>query len=157
MIKLQRHNSKLFLLIILFFSGVNSFSQSTGDEIIGTWWNQEKDGQIEIYKSGSTYSGKLIWMKNQNDPVTGKLLLDKKNPNEKLRGKPLLNSNLMYGFIFIREDKEWSDGKIYDGRKGKTYKCIIKLNADSTIKVTGYIGASWMGLGETSIWTRKNN
>jgi uncharacterized protein (DUF2147 family) len=157
MIKLQRHNSKLFLLIILILSGVKSFSQSTGDEIIGTWWNQEKDAQIEIYKSGTTYYGKLIWMKNQNDPVTGKLLLDKKNPNEKLRGKPLLNSNLMYGFIFIRDDKEWSEGKIYDGRKGKTYKCIIKLNADNTIKVTGYIGASWMGLGETSIWTRKNN
>jgi len=76
------------------------------------------------------------------------------NPNEKLCSKPLLGSNLLYGFTFDKDDKEWSNGKIYDGRKGKTYKCMIKINADHTLNVSGYIGASWMGLGETSIWTR---
>lgn len=141
-----------FLFLLLFAS--KSFSQTAGDEILGTWWNQEKDGQIEIYKLGSTYAGKLIWMKNQNDPTTGKLLLDKKNPDEKLRSKPLLGSNLMYGFTFSKEDEEWSNGKIYDGRKGKTYKCRIRINADQKLEVTGYIGASWMGLGETNIWTK---
>lgn len=151
---LWRYYSKLSLLMILLLWAGRSFGQTTGDEITGTWLNQEKDGQIEIYKSDDTYFGKLVWMKNQNDPTAGGLLLDKKNPNEKLRNKPLLGSNLMSGFTFDKEDKEWSNGKIYDGRKGKTYKCIIKLNADHTLKVNGYIGASWMGLGETSTWTR---
>lgn len=145
---------KLSLLLLLSLYTCNSFGQTTGEEIIGSWWNQKKDGQIQIYKSGNTYTGKLIWMKNENDPSTGKLLLDKKNPDTKLRNKSLLGSNLMYGFIFIKEDKEWGNGKIYDGRKGKTYKCRIKLNDNGTLNVTGYIGASWMGLGETTIWTR---
>ena len=149
-----KHCSKLSLTLILVLFATKSFCQTTGNEITGIWLNQEKDGQIEVYKSGNTYSGKLVWMKNQNDPATGELLLDKKNPNEKLRSKPLLGSDLMHGFTFDREDKEWSKGKIYDGRKGKTYKCRIKLSADNTLKVTGYIGASWMGLGETSIWTK---
>jgi uncharacterized protein (DUF2147 family) len=142
----------LFLPLVL--SAGKSFSQSKADQIIGAWWNQEKDGQIEIYKSGSTYAGKLIWMKNQNDPGTGKLLLDKNNPDAKLRGKALLGSNLMYGFIFSKEQEEWNNGKIYDGRKGKTYKCRLKLNAQQQLEVSGYIGASWMGLGETNIWTK---
>lgn len=30
--------------------------------------------------------------------------VDKKNPNEKLRSKPLLGSNLMYGFTFDEND-----------------------------------------------------
>ena len=149
----NQHAKLAFFLFLLFCAG-KSFAQSTGDEIIGIWWNQEKDGQIEIYRLGNTYAGKLIWMKNQNDPATGLLLLDKKNPNEKLRNKPLLGSDLMYGFSFNKDDKEWSNGKIYDGRKGKTYKCRIKINPDHMLKVTGYIGASWMGLGETNIWTK---
>lgn len=148
-----RYFTLSFLLLLSLYCG-KSFAQNTGDEIIGTYWNQEKEAQIQIYKSSNTYAGKLIWMKNQNDPVTGKPVLDTKNPNEKLRGKPLLGSNLMHGFTFSKEDKEWSNGKIYDGRKGKTYKCRIKLNADGTLNVTGYIGASWMGLGETNVWTR---
>jgi uncharacterized protein (DUF2147 family) len=152
--QLPNRFSKLSLFLFLLLCAGKSFSQTTGDEIIGTWWNQERDGQIEIYKSGATYAGKLTWMKNQNDPTTGKLLLDKKNPDRKLRSKPLLGSDLMYGFAFSKEDKEWSNGKIYDGRKGKTYKCRIKINPDQTLKVTGYIGASWMGLGETNVWTK---
>lgn len=146
--------TKLFIGLALLFLSSKSFSQTTGDEIIGTWWNQEKDGQIEIYKSGNTYAGKLIWMKDPNNPSTGKPLLDQKNPDEKLRSNPILGSNLMYGFVFSKGDKEWSDGKIYDGREGKTYKCYIKINADKTLKVRGYIGAAWMGLGKTNTWTR---
>lgn len=152
--QLINHFSNLSIFLFLLLLAGKSFGQTTGNEIIGTWWNQEKDGQIEIYKLGNTYAGKLVWMKNQNDPSTGNLLLDKKNPDEKLRSKPLLGSNLMYGFIFNKEDQEWSNGKIYDGRKGKTYKCRIQTNGDQKLKVTGYIGASWMGLGETSIWTK---
>lgn len=146
--------SKLLLFLFLSVCVSQSFGQSTGEEIIGTWWNQEKDGQIEIYKSGNTYAGKLVWMKDQNDPATGKLLLDKKNPDEKLRSKPLLGSNLMYGFTFSKQENEWNNGKIYDGRKGKTYKCLLRIQADHVLKVTGYLGASWMGLCETTIWTR---
>lgn len=149
-----KFTTKLFLGLALLLISAKSFCQTTGDEIIGTWWNQEKDGKIEIYKSDNTYAGKLIWIKEPNDTTTGKPLLDKKNPDEKLRGKPILGSNLMYGFVFNKEDKEWIDGKIYNGREGDTYKCYIELNSDKTLKVRGYIGASWMGLGKTNTWTR---
>lgn len=103
--------SKLALFLFLVLSASKSFSQSRADQILGTWWNQEKDGQMEIYKS-------------------------------------------LYGFTFSEVEQEWNSGKIYDGRKGKTYKCRIRINTDQKLEVTGYIGASWMGLGETNIWTK---
>ena len=58
----QLHNPyfKLSLIMIFLLWTSKSFGQTTGDEIIGTWWNQDKDGQIEIYKSGNTYAGKLV-------------------------------------------------------------------------------------------------
>lgn len=143
--------------IVLQFITTVSAAQNTGNEIVDTWWNQEKEAQIEIYQRGSTYAGKIVWLKEPNDPETGKLKLDMKNPDTNLRSRPILGSDLLHGFTFDKSEKEWVDGTIYDGREGKTYKCYIALNTDGTLKVRGYIGASWMGLGKTNIWTRKTN
>ena len=145
-----------FMAIISFLiaSHARSFAQTTGDEIIGTWMDEEKDGEINIYKTGNTYAGKLIWMKEPNDPETGKPRLDKNNPDVKLHKQPLLGRDIMYGFVFVKADKEWTDGKVYDGRSGKTYKSNLTLSPDKTLKLRGYIGAAWMGLGKTTTWTR---
>jgi uncharacterized protein (DUF2147 family) len=59
---------KINLIVLALFMGLFSFAQQTNsDAIIGSWFNQEKDGVVEIYKSGSTYSGKIVWMKTPND------------------------------------------------------------------------------------------
>src|SRR5688572_157638 len=97
-----------------------ALAQTTGNEILGTWWNQERDAQIEIYQNGSTYSGKIVWLKEPNDPQTGKPKSDKKNPDEKLRSRPIVGSDLLYGFAFNKSEKEWAGGTIYDGREGKS-------------------------------------
>jgi uncharacterized protein (DUF2147 family) len=146
------------ILAILFLSvfAATAFAQSKADEIVGIWWNQEKDANVQVYKSGNTYAGKIIWLKTPNDPETHKPKLDKDNPDAKLRSQPLVGLRLMYGFTYDADEKEWSGGSIYDARSGKTYKCFLSFNPDKTLKVRGYIGASWMGLGKTNTWTRKN-
>lgn len=139
------------------FVGTWSYGQTTGDEILGTWFNQEREARIEIKRSSATYSGKIVWLKDPNDPDTGKPRLDKHNPDSKLQSRQILGSELLYGFVFNQDKMEWSDGTIYDGREGKSYKCYLSLNPDGTLKVRGYVGASWMGLGKTNIWTREKN
>jgi len=47
---------------------------------------------------------------------------------------------------------EWTGGRIYDPKNGKTYSCNMRLEGD-TLKVRGYIGISV--LGRTTVWTRK--
>ncbi|SEA63393.1 DUF2147 domain-containing protein [Pedobacter hartonius] len=64
-----RRYTTLSLLLILLLQWRRSFGQTTGDEII--WLNQEKEGHIEIYKSGNMDVGKPVWIKNQNDLTTG--------------------------------------------------------------------------------------
>lgn len=151
-------NMGSFLLSLLLTALITqAVAQTRGDDILGVWWNQEKEAQIEIYQSGSSYSGKIVWLKEPNDPETGKPKLDKKNPDAKLRSRAILGSDLLFGFTFNKSEKEWAGGTIYDGREGKSYKCYISLNADGSLKVRGYIGASWMGLGKTNTWTRTTN
>jgi hypothetical protein len=40
----------------------------TSDAILGTWWNAEKDGQVEVYKVGSEYRGRIVYVKENVNP-----------------------------------------------------------------------------------------
>jgi uncharacterized protein (DUF2147 family) len=143
----------LLFLATMMIAGKPVFSQTTkADDIKGIWFNAEKDAKIEIYKSGSQFYGKIIWLKEPIDPETNKPKLDKLNPDVKLKNRPKLGLIIMNHFVF--EDGEWNDGTIYDSKKGDTYKCTMKLGNSNTLNVRGYIGKSWMGLGKTTVWTR---
>lgn len=121
------------------------------DAIIGTWLNASAKGQIQIYKQGNKYYGKLIWLKEPNDEQ-GHPRLDTKNPNVSLKTKPLIGAIILRDFVF--DDDEWNSGRIYDPQNGKDYKCFLKLKNDTTLSVRGYIGVSL--LGRTEVWTRIN-
>lgn len=150
-------SSKVLYALVLLLASTYTFGQTTGDEILGIWLNEEKEAQIEIRRSGAIYSGKIVWLKEPNDPETGKPKLDKHNPDSKLQSRAILGSELLYGFVFNKEEMAWSEGTIYDGRSGKSYKCYLSINADGSLKVRGYMGASWMGLGKTNTWIRENH
>lgn len=138
-----------FLLITLLFSTHVLLAQ---DKILGNWLSEEKDGRIEIYKTGDKYSGKLVWGKDLVEadgktPVKGRT--DTKNSDPKLRSRPLLGLVLLTNFTY--KDGEWSGGKIYDPKSGKTYSCTMKLKGEK-LEIRGYVGLSMFG--RTTVWTR---
>ena len=127
-----------------------SFAQNElGDKIIGEWLNEEKDGKIEIYKTGNLYYGKIIWGNSVYESDGQSLQKDVKNPDEKLRNRQLLNLVILHHFEY--KDDIWDNGKIYDPKSGKTYHCIIKLR-DDKLEIRGYVGISL--LGRTTYWEK---
>jgi len=141
---------KLALSTILFIFSITTFAQvGDGDKILGEWLNEEKDGKIEIYKTGNSYFGKIIWGNNifEDDSKTSKK--DVKNPDDKLQGRSLLNMVILSDFQF--SDGIWDNGKIYDPKSGKTYNCTIKLK-DDKLEIRGYVGISL--LGHSTYWGR---
>lgn len=141
-------NKITFGFIVLFMS-ISSLSIAQGeDAIIGTWLNTEKDGRIEIYKSGNEFFGKIVWLQDPNE--NGKPVVDSNNPDESLSSRPILGLPLLEGFTF--EDGVWEDGTIYDPKSGKTYSCVMKLKGDDTLEVRGYVGVSMFG--RTVLWSR---
>lgn len=140
-------------LLLLFISVVSFASaQDNKDAIIGSWKNGEGTGIIQIYKNGDKYQGKLIWLKEPVDPETGKPKLDKKHPDEKNHSRPLIGLVNMWGFKYTANN-EWTGGKIYDPKNGKTYSCKISMENNDKINVRGYIGVSL--IGRTDVWTRQ--
>ncbi|HEX7692788.1 MAG TPA: DUF2147 domain-containing protein [Sediminibacterium sp.] len=138
------------ILLLLFSGFLHPVTHDTGpDDILGIWMNQSGKGQIQIYKDGDKYAGKVIWLKEPNNN-NGTPKLDIKNPRAALQTRPILGCVILHGFSYKNE--EWSGGLIYDPASGKEYRCTMKLKNPKTLSVRGYIGISL--LGRTEEWVR---
>lgn len=149
--------SRYWLLLIISFtllSLISSFSvlQDNPDAILGDWKTGTGNAIVRIYKNGQKYQGKIVWLKEPNDPETGKPKIDKNHPEEGSRTRPILGLVNVWGFRFAKKNN-WEEGNIYDPKNGNTYSCTIKMTSQNTIEVRGFIGVSL--IGRTDTWTRQ--
>jgi uncharacterized protein (DUF2147 family) len=135
------------LCTLLFAAGAKAQS---ADAILGKWINPSGEGQIQVYKRGNLFYGKLAWIKAPNDEATGQPKTDRNNPDKKLQSRPLLNLELLKDFKYDGENV-YEDGSIYDPKNGKKYKCKMTLDGNK-LTIRGFIGISLLGRSE--VWTR---
>lgn len=133
------------LLVIAQFALAQKISP---DLIIGVW--QSEEYKIEIFKSGDTYSAKLLWSKDmfESDGKTSKK--DNKNPDENLRSRPRQGVTHITGLRF--KEGEFVDGKLYSVTDGNTYSLKGKLKDVNNLETRGYKGVPM--IGKTVNWTR---
>ncbi len=142
--------------LVLLLTTASSFVASA-DDIVGVWNNQEKDARIEIFKCGTRYCGKIVSLKEPDDPPNSKdgkpgtPKLDHRNPDKALRSRPVMGLQIMNDFVFAG-DNLWKDGTIYDPKKGKAYSAKITLVSPNQLNLRGFIGISL--IGRTAVWTR---
>lgn len=136
--------------ITLLFLSASLFGQT---QIVGTWITPEKDAHIEIYDCGSsTFCGKIVWLKEPNN-ADGTPRTDVNNEDAAKQKTPLMGMDIMKGFKYDADEKEWNGGTVYDSRGGKTYSGYLKMQADGKLFMKGYIyGMRW--LGRSNLWTR---
>ncbi len=67
-----------------------------------------------------------------------------------LKNKPLVGMVIMKDIQ--KKGDDGKNGKILDPSNGKFYSCDIKLESKNILKVTGYVGFSW--LGKDMYWHR---
>jgi uncharacterized protein (DUF2147 family) len=126
------------------------------DAIIGIWATDKAEAHVEIWHDENGYNGRLTWLKEpfyaENDPegMAGQPKVDRENPDPALRERRIVGLRIMEGFRYAGRGR-WRDGTIYDPENGQTYRCMMWLTRDGTLKVRGYIGISL--LGRTTEWT----
>ena len=141
--------------VFLFFFLSSIATTWVGNDICGIWWNKDKDAKIKIYLSNGKYWGQIHWLKNPIDTVTNKPKVDKNNPDETQRNRPIMGLLILKNLVWDADDQEWDDGDIYDPKSGNTYSLTCKLTDKNTMELRGYIGFSL--LGRTDIWTRTSD
>jgi uncharacterized protein (DUF2147 family) len=140
---------KNLLLLALLVLGGWAYGQKA-DDIVGIWWNEEKDGRVEVFKKGDKYYGKIEYIKKNENPDGSSPKKDLNNPDEKLRDRVLMGTVILKDLEW--DGTEWEDGEIYDSKSGNTYSCFARLQKDGTLYFKGYIGFSL--IGRSTIWTR---
>jgi uncharacterized protein (DUF2147 family) len=150
----------LVAVVVMAVAGTPALA-ADGDAVLGVWAtdpdNEDGQAHIEVYKEGDTYAGKIIWLEEPVYPpdddggMAGMAKVDRENPDDSLRDRPVLGLELMSGFTYAGAGK-WKKGTIYAPDDGKTYKCKLTMADDGSLKVRGFIGISL--LGRTERWTR---
>jgi uncharacterized protein (DUF2147 family) len=141
---------KVILLTVIIFSSFSAILAQDDKIIKGVWLNSDKDAKIEIYSVGKQYSGKIIWAKNMFLVDGATPAKDIRNPDGNLKNRTIANMVIIDGFTY--EDGEWSGGKIYDPKTGKTYSGKMKISGGK-LEVRAYVGSPMFG--KTIIWTRQ--
>lgn len=147
---------KLFIIVlaiaaIYITTPLQAQDAKDGDALIGVWEPSHGKARIKIDKIADKYYGRIVWLKEPNDPETGEPKLDRNNPDESMRSAPLRGYRMLKDFTY-KGDGEWSEGTIYDPENGNTYSCVIKLKDENTLDIRGYIGVKTFG--RTDEWKR---
>lgn len=129
---------RLFLIMMLAL--MTGLAQA--QNILGKWITEAGDAQVEIYRQGDKFNGKIVWL------AQGPETTDKHNPDAKLKSRKLIGVNILSNLA--KKGDKWEDGSIYNPKNGKSYKCKMWMEKDK-LKVRGYLGPFY----ETQTWTRK--
>jgi uncharacterized protein (DUF2147 family) len=149
-LRFRTHFLSLFVALCAF--AVASRAQGPAC-ITGTWTNDDATARIQIYatKTGG-YAGRVVWLKEPNHD--GQPKVDRRNPDEKLRTRPIMGLIVLKGFKPGKEGGTvYDDGSIYDPKNGKTYDCKMTcLDGGRKLSIRGYMGISM--IGRSTVWTR---
>ena len=147
---------RLIALLLFLCFGFMSMTPPVNDPdaLVGKWLSAHKRNQVQIYKQGNKYYGKVVWMLEPNNLETGKPKLDAQNPNEALRTRPIVGTVIMSNLEY-KGKNIWAGGEIYNPEDGRTYGCEVSLKNPNAINMRGYM-ISMPFIGMTKTWTRVN-
>lgn len=132
-------------LIVFLLSSMIAFTQKGADAIVGKWMAEDKNLEVEIFKIGNEYIGKVVWFDDTDDknrPMNTRL--DKKNPDKLLRNRKIIGLEVMHGLAYNTDDAEWQGGRIYDSSSGKNWNAKAWIK-NEFLKVRGYWHFEFLG------------
>jgi uncharacterized protein (DUF2147 family) len=138
-----------FSLTFAAFLTANLGGTAFGADVFGTWYTGDKESQVRIVNCGTALCGNLVWLKEPNDPATGRPKTDKHNSDASKQSRPLLGVPIVLG-MKPSGPGQWS-GEVYNASDGKTYSGSFTLTGPDTADLKGCV----LGiLCKSQTWTR---
>jgi len=137
------------LSIAGFWGATNLIAPALAADPLGTWYTPGNEDQIRIVNCGGALCGTLVWLKEPNDPATGKPKLDKNNADASKQGRPLLGIPIVLS-MKPSGPNVWS-GNVYNAKDGKTYTGSFTMTGDNTADLKGCVLSI---LCQSQSWTR---
>ena len=118
----------------------------------GNWLTQGGNSRVRIADCGGALCGTIVWLKEPNDPDTGKPKTDKNNSDSAKRSRPLMGVQIVLGMKPNGTDK-WA-GQVYNAEDGKTYSGNLTYSGGSSLQLQGCALGGLVCKGQT--WTKVN-
>jgi len=116
----------------------------------GTWLTENGRSRVRIADCGGALCGTIIWLKEPNDPETGKAKTDKNNADAGKRGRPLIGVPIVISMKPNGANK-WS-GQVYNAEDGKTYSGNLTEQGPNSMRLEGCALGGLVCKGQN--WTR---
>ena len=121
-------------------------SRAAPPSVYGFWLTDDADVIIEILPcSANNPCGRIVWMREQGPDIR-----DVKNPDAKLRSRPICGLDLLGGFQ--TNGSGWVNGWLYHPDEGKTYKDVSLTVKSAGTALSVSVGGGFFSSSET--WKR---
>lgn len=132
--------------LVLLVSAVPAFAAAP---VSGRWVTPDRDSVIEIGACDARVGGTKLCGRIARllKPVQGGPAVDRNNPDVALRSRPILGLPILLDFTDA--SKEWR-GRAYDPRTGKTYRSVLTLAPNGTLRFKGCVAV----FCQTQEWRR---
>lgn len=114
----------------------------------GLWLTQAGDAKVLVSRCSAGICGKVVWLREPLDNVTGRPQTDDKNPDPSQRKRPIVGLPIFIG-MQPSTPNAWS-GRIYNADNGQSYASTITQLDAERLEVRGCAGP----LCGSEIWTR---
>jgi uncharacterized protein (DUF2147 family) len=97
-------------------------------------WQVQDKYRIQISQNNGVYNGKIIWI------APGKETKDVKNSDKKLRSRDLIGVEMLKGFTYKADKKQWTGGSIYVPDAGRKLNARLSITPKNEIQVKVSMG-----------------
>ncbi|HBB56238.1 MAG TPA: DUF2147 domain-containing protein [Hyphomonadaceae bacterium] len=117
-----------------------------GADVMGRWLTQDGSSIVEIKPCGDSICGSIVWFDELEE--LGPDVRDARNKDPAQRERRILGLQIIDSFSAVGD--QWKDGRIYDPRKGRTFRAEIALRDPQQLRIKGCIGP----ICQNQTWTR---
>ena len=119
----------------------------------GTWLTESGKSQVRLAPCGEALCGRIQWLKEPNDPATGKPKRDVRNPDPGKRDRPIVGVEILKGMKPGEAPDQWA-GDVYNAEDGKTYQARLILQDARTLQLKGCVLGGL--ICKSQAWSRVN-
>ena len=135
----MRHRRRWAAMIVVgSLAGAGAAPAAAGDPA-GLWLTEQGDARIRITRCGAAFCGSIAWLREPIDRDTGRRAADDKNPDPRLRARPLIGLRIAHDMRPSGTPDKWT-GLFYNSDDGQTYRGSLTLAAPGTLRAEGCLG-----------------
>ncbi len=152
--------ARRYAIALFALAGTATSAAAQSPSVYGVWLTESKSAHVEIWSCAGQgrgpVCGRLVKLLNprgpDGKPVAPEQAVDFRNADPALRNRKILETVFLYDFKPAREPNSFEEGTIHSAEDGKTYRANLRLQADGTLLLRGYVGTPMLGRSQT--WTR---